>query len=109
MPTPYQRRNPTASVLHWTGDNLDELNQFAGREWRTAGEVGVTWRFEVEGTHVCIFDSVVYRWVPVPLGFYIVKTVQGLQSMNKEMLDVLYEPVMTADGSAIPGQMEFVL
>lgn len=95
------RSRSEVDALHWTGGDWAVLDGFCGRNWARGDAVD---REYDDPEQVVAFDAVACDWVAVPVGYWIVRGIDGvLNVMTSELFDATYAPIDPDDDAFILG------
>lgn len=93
----YRKKPVVIEAMPWTGGDYRCLDNFCGKNWGRADAVGSeVWPSEIEDTEqVVVFNTAEQAWIPVPLGFWIIRGIQGeLYPCKPDIFEATYEPVV---------------
>lgn len=90
--TRYRKRPVSVDAFHWTG-NVIELAAFVGSQnWTRADARDVPWEHE-DDEQVVIWNEIEKTWIPAPVGWWIVRGVQGeYYPVQPDIFEATYEP-----------------
>lgn len=95
----YRKKPVEVWALRWAGGDYACLDEFAGHEWgRADARLTDGWPSEIaDKEEVVIYNIVEKMWLPLPVGWYLIRGIQGeLYPCKAEIFDATYEP---AEGS----------
>lgn len=87
----YFRKKPiSVPMLEWTGENLDEIQQFTGR---VPDDDGIL-LFRLINDIAKVYNTEETGWIPCPVGHHVVKGVRGeFYPISPAVLEQSYDEV----------------
>jgi hypothetical protein len=94
MARKFQKKPVIVEAIQWKGGDYKILDEFCGRNWGRADAVGQeVWPSEIsDAEQVMVFNTAEQSWLPVPVGHWIVRGIQGeLYPCKPDIFEATYQ------------------
>ena len=87
----YRKKPVVVEARQWTGGEYAWLNDFCGRNWARADAVDMAYD---DAEQVVVFNTAEQQWLHLPVGHWLIRSVQGeLYPCKPDIFSLTYEIV----------------